>query len=1201
MRKISFIFLITLLFSFTSNAQKKYQGLLWEITGNGISEPSYLYGTMHVSNKLAFNVSDSFYYCLDRVKGVGLESSPETWLQEFRDMGSSYNSGNYGSDFYEQAFNIRPPQSDVIYDLLENKNGLMNQILYRFNPGNADYQENTYLDMFIYQAGAKNNKPIYSLETLEEVVDLQMKSLTPDKDKKRDNSNNSYLENNGQKKYVMLEEAYRRGDLDQIDSLSKSDTPTEVYHKYFIVERNKNMVRRMDSIMHVHSLFTGIGAAHLPGEEGAIELLRDMGYTLRPVSTKSTGKSHKMRQKFESLYRSIDFTKSTSTDNFIQVQTPGYLYEMPTRTRGRMMYLCAEPVNGGNFSIIRQFTLGPIFKKDPEYYKTTFDSLIYIATPGELIKKEEIKVNGHIGFNILTKTSKNNYVAYKVFFTPTEIVVFKGSGIGTYIQRPEPQSFFTKLALAPAHSNWNTVSPIYGGAKWEMKGLVSGQDMIDGMNQQKVEPYYQSYDQSSGAYFQVLRYTYNDFEYIEEDSFDLAYLGKTYGDRLGYELVSTHFEPNGKYAYVEQELMLKEDKEDQVESLSLKVVTKGSTFYLMATTADGSDKRKFFDSFDFIAFDTKSEYEEWTDTNMFYSVNTVKKEKIPKLNSGYGSYGYYNKNEEDNSFQSKLEKKMHHNAKTGESIYVMYNKFHDYIGYDSLERFWELRVDRLTYKNQLIVSRYERGEEDGDQTLSFLLSDTGSAKGVLTKMRLHHGVLYTLQTLIDTNDAPSEYVSRFYESFQPKDTLIGRDIFEDKADLFFDHISGDDSLNQVNAKKSIMYIHFDEDDLEDLIEVYNDCEFDEEKEDEQKEDILIRIGHIDTKEAYDFLFAVYDSNSFNSDYQFVVLRSLSYSEKQESYDALKKLLVDNTPFTQSESKLKFFNFLYDSLELTKGFFPDMLDLAQYADYQPYIMELLAYGYQEGVYEYKDFAAEKRSIYRNANIELKRSVANQNEKKRNTNYYSSSYNSNKKDYHTLFLDYYTLMCGFKLNGQQDTEQFFKDVKRIENKQFILEAEIIHHKLGLPIDTSRINSVINDREYRSWAFNRLEKHEMLEYFPDQITQNDMAFALLYASGYDEEEDTVAFIKKVEVFNGKESGYIYFYKRKTEKTKNWMIDYVGMFPCDEQDFVTIGFKSKKGLSVKNEDEIEMTIEKTIDIFELANRKRVDLDGYSYGGWFY
>ena len=43
------------------NPGKKYPALLWEITGNGLTKPSYLFGTMHVSSKLVFHLSDSFY------------------------------------------------------------------------------------------------------------------------------------------------------------------------------------------------------------------------------------------------------------------------------------------------------------------------------------------------------------------------------------------------------------------------------------------------------------------------------------------------------------------------------------------------------------------------------------------------------------------------------------------------------------------------------------------------------------------------------------------------------------------------------------------------------------------------------------------------------------------------------------------------------------------------------------------------------------------------------------------------------------------------------------------------------------------------------------------------------------------------------------------------------------------------------------
>ena len=65
--------------SFSQKNTKKYQSLLWEITGNGLTRPSYLFGTMHVSSKMVFHLPDSFYYAIKNVEAVALELNPDVW------------------------------------------------------------------------------------------------------------------------------------------------------------------------------------------------------------------------------------------------------------------------------------------------------------------------------------------------------------------------------------------------------------------------------------------------------------------------------------------------------------------------------------------------------------------------------------------------------------------------------------------------------------------------------------------------------------------------------------------------------------------------------------------------------------------------------------------------------------------------------------------------------------------------------------------------------------------------------------------------------------------------------------------------------------------------------------------------------------------------------------------------------------------
>jgi len=76
---------------------KKYPSLLWEITGKDLAKPSYLFGTMHVSSKMVFHLSDSFYFGIKNADIVALETNPGNWQDDF----SKYElEGNYYTYFF---------------------------------------------------------------------------------------------------------------------------------------------------------------------------------------------------------------------------------------------------------------------------------------------------------------------------------------------------------------------------------------------------------------------------------------------------------------------------------------------------------------------------------------------------------------------------------------------------------------------------------------------------------------------------------------------------------------------------------------------------------------------------------------------------------------------------------------------------------------------------------------------------------------------------------------------------------------------------------------------------------------------------------------------------------------------------------------------------------------------------------------------
>ncbi|EPR72280.1 hypothetical protein ADIWIN_2780 [Winogradskyella psychrotolerans RS-3] len=152
--------LLLFLFTIVAFSQQQYQSLLWKITGNGLKKPSYLYGTMHVSKKVAFRLDDVFYKALDQSDCIALESDPTTWPGFNYEMmlGQMAAYTNYNDNFYTNLFKLTHPEEMAIRGSVRMDNNAVNAYLYRKSSSSDNFEEETYLDMFIFQAGKKTIK-----------------------------------------------------------------------------------------------------------------------------------------------------------------------------------------------------------------------------------------------------------------------------------------------------------------------------------------------------------------------------------------------------------------------------------------------------------------------------------------------------------------------------------------------------------------------------------------------------------------------------------------------------------------------------------------------------------------------------------------------------------------------------------------------------------------------------------------------------------------------------------------------------------------------------------------------------------------------------------------------------------------------------------------------------------------------------------
>ncbi|MBP8793819.1 MAG: TraB/GumN family protein, partial [Lutibacter sp.] len=405
MKKIALLFA---LISVSLVAQeKKYQSLLWEISGNGLQKKSYVYGSMHVSDKVSYHLSDNFFKHLQEADIVANESEPRTWTSLF-DLFSFYSQYISQGKFYSK-FYIQPIEKNDLYPLFRSSNYNLISLLTRTNEAQKDYQEETYLDMFIYRTGRKFNKKTVGLEDVKQsTLNIMMAQAKMD-ESEVDKNRQAILKILKNKSYdLALNDFYREKDLDMLDSLTMLSSPKS-FIKAMLFDRNIEMVKNMDSIMKTGSLFSAIGAAHLPGPNGVIELLRAKGYKVTPVFGNYTEKGKAAKKQIEEYFTKPELKTRTTSDGMISLP----LFEIVLENGEDLE--SPDLVNGGFVNVKRKALNDFINKKDKTFNIKTLDSLFYENIPGEILEKKSYQEKNYWVYDLKSKTKTGNSQRYRYY------------------------------------------------------------------------------------------------------------------------------------------------------------------------------------------------------------------------------------------------------------------------------------------------------------------------------------------------------------------------------------------------------------------------------------------------------------------------------------------------------------------------------------------------------------------------------------------------------------------------------------------------------------------------------------------------------------------------------------------------------------------------------------------------------------------
>ena len=283
MKKI--LFLVFGLFSIFNQAQPLEKALLWKISGNGLTQPSYLFGTIHATCDATLDAAT--LKALEETKQLYLEidmDDPMLQMQMMQGMNMK-NGVTISSLVSEEEF-------VVIDEFLQKNIGMSAKMINTFKPFmlnsmllpkllDCEFQS---VEMELMKVTKAQNEEVYGLETIGD--QLQVFDKIPYQDQVNEllkTAKSDLSKEKAEMKKIM--DVYKTKDIEKmLVVMDESDNTISADNKdVLLVNRNRNWIPVIEKVIKSTPTFFGVGAAHLAGDDGVIKLLRKQGYKVEAV------------------------------------------------------------------------------------------------------------------------------------------------------------------------------------------------------------------------------------------------------------------------------------------------------------------------------------------------------------------------------------------------------------------------------------------------------------------------------------------------------------------------------------------------------------------------------------------------------------------------------------------------------------------------------------------------------------------------------------------------------------------------------------------------------------------------------------------------------------------------------------------------------------------------------------------------------
>lgn len=265
------------------------KSLLWEITGNGLTKASYLYGTIHIIDAEDYFLPEGTLSAMDQSENVFFEID----MSEMNDV--SKMMPLLQKAFMSDGMTLKDLLTEEDYTLVNDHFKEMGLPLFflekikpmfltvfasgDMSPGDLQNGELKSYEMEFAEMAENSGKTIGGLETIDYQISIFDSIPYTEQAKMLIESIKSTDTGDDQMKELV--DLYKAQDVAGLYKAMQGDENITEYEDVLLFQRNANWIPIMAAAMTDKVSFFAVGAGHLGGEKGVINLLREEGYTVK--------------------------------------------------------------------------------------------------------------------------------------------------------------------------------------------------------------------------------------------------------------------------------------------------------------------------------------------------------------------------------------------------------------------------------------------------------------------------------------------------------------------------------------------------------------------------------------------------------------------------------------------------------------------------------------------------------------------------------------------------------------------------------------------------------------------------------------------------------------------------------------------------------------------------------------------------------